>query len=225
MSLIVKICGLSTEETLDVALSAGADMIGLVFFPKSPRFVTPARAAALASQVAGRAEIVALTVDMDDAGIAEIVEKVSPDWLQLHGSETPERVADVARRFGRPVMKAVPVATADDLALAGRYMDVADRLLLDAKPPPDATRPGGNGAPFDWALLAGFDPDIPYMLSGGLAPGNVAEAVAATGAPGVDVSSGVESAPGRKEANLIRAFITNARGAGAAPITRRAAAS
>ena len=222
MSLIVKICGLSNEETLDAALVAGADMIGLVFFPKSPRFVAPARAAALASQVAGRAEIVALTVDMDDAGIAEIVENVSPDWLQLHGSETPERVADVARRFGRPVMKAVPIATADDLARAAAYVPVADRLLLDAKPPREATRPGGLGTPFDWTLLSGFDPDIPWMLSGGLAPGNVAEALAMTGAPGVDVSSGVESAPGRKEANLIRAFIANARGAGAASLTRRA---
>ncbi len=223
MSLIVKICGLSNEETLDAALAAGADMVGLVFFPRSPRFVTPQRAAELASQVAGRAEIVALTVDMDDAGIAEIVEAVSPDWLQLHGHETPDRVAAVGKRFGRPVMKAVAVATADDLAGAERYVAAADRLLLDAKPPKGATRPGGLGTPFDWTLLAGFDPDIPYMLSGGLAPGNVAEAAAITGAPGVDVSSGVESAPGRKEANLIRAFIANARGAGAAPLVHRAA--
>ncbi len=223
MSLIVKICGLSNEETLDAALAAGADMVGFVFFPRSPRFVTPERAAALAGRVAGRAEIVALTVDMDDAGIAEIVATVSPDWLQLHGNETPERVAEVGKRFGRPVMKAVAVATADDLARAARYVAVADRLLLDARPPADATRPGGNGEAFDWTLLAGFDPDIPYLLSGGLAPGNVAQAVAMTGAPGVDVSSGVESAPGRKEANLIRAFIANARGATAAPPIHKAA--
>jgi phosphoribosylanthranilate isomerase len=223
MSLTVKICGLSNEETLDAALAAGADMVGLVFFPKSPRFVTPERAAALASRVTGRAEIVALTVDMDDAGIAEIVDRVSPDWLQLHGHETPERVAAVGKRFGRPVMKAVSIATVGDLALAEAYVAVADRLLLDAKPPRDATRPGGNGAPFDWALLSGFDPDIPWMLSGGLTPGNVAEAVAMTGPSGVDVSSGVESAPGRKEANLIRAFIANARGAGAASLIDRAA--
>jgi phosphoribosylanthranilate isomerase len=223
MSLIVKICGLSTEETLDAALAAGADMVGFVFFPRSPRFIPPARAAELVRRVAGRAETVALTVDMDDAGIAEIVEAVSPDWLQLHGNEAPERVAEVRKRFGRQVMKAAPVATAADLARAGDYVAVADRLLLDAKAPKEATRPGGNGAPFDWTLLAGFDPDIPYMLSGGLTPGNVAEAVAVTGAPGVDVSSGVESAPGRKEANLIRAFIANARGAGAAALTRRAA--
>ncbi len=127
------------------------------------------------------------------------------------------------RRFGRQVIKALPIATADDLARAEDYMAVADRLLLDAKPPKDATRPGGLGTPFDWTLLAGFDPDIPYLLSGGLAPGNVAEAIAITGAPGVDVSSGVESAPGRKEANLIRAFISNARGAGAASPMHKAA--
>ena len=223
MSPIVKICGLSTEATLDAALAAGADMIGLNFFPRSPRFVTPALAATLAKRVAGRAEVVAVTVDMDDAGIAEIVEKVSPDWLQLHGHETPERVTEIAKRFGRPVMKALPVATAADLEDADRYIAVADRLLLDAKPPKEATRPGGLGTPFDWTLLTGFDPDIPYLLSGGLAPGNVAEALAITGAPGVDVSSGVESAPGRKEANLIRAFIANARGASAAPLTHRAA--
>ena len=223
MSLIVKICGLSSEETLDAALAAGADMVGFNFFPKSPRFVAPERAADLAKRVAGRAEIVAVTVAMDDAGIAEIVEKLSPDWLQLHGAETPERVADVRKRFGRPVMKAVAIATTDDLALAEAYVAVADRLLLDAKPPKGAVLPGGNGAPFDWALLSGFDPDIPWMLSGGLTPGNVAEAVAMTGAPGVDVSSGVESAPGRKEANLIRAFIANARGAGAASLIDRAA--
>jgi phosphoribosylanthranilate isomerase len=149
----------------------------------------------------------------------------SPDWLQLHGRETPERVAEVSKRFGRPVMKAIAIATIDDLGLAAGYMAVADRLLLDARPPKGAVLPGGNGTPFDWTLLAGFDPDISWMLSGGLAPGNVAEAIAVTGAPGVDVSSGVESAPGRKEADLIRAFVANARGAGAAPITRRAAAS
>ncbi len=223
MSLIVKICGLSTEETLDAALGAGADMVGFNFFAKSPRFVTPARAAELAERVAGRAEIVAVTVDMDDAGLAEIVEAVSPDGLQLHGAETPDRVAEVRRRFGRQVIKALPIAATDDLARAEAHAAVADRLLLDAKPPKDATRPGGLGVPFDWSLLAGFDPDIPWLLSGGLRPGNVAQAVALTGAPGVDVSSGVESAPGRKEVDLIRAFIANARGAGAASLAQRAA--
>ncbi len=225
MSLTVKICGLSNEETLDAALAAGADMVGLVFFPTSPRFVTPDRAAELAGRVAGRAEIVALTVDMDDRDVAELVDLVRPDWLQFHGSESADYVEAMRSMTGRQVMKALPVATAEDLRLAETYMAVADRLLLDAKAPRDATRPGGNGAPFDWTLLAGFDPDIPWLLSGGLAPGNVAEAVAMTGAPGVDVSSGVESAPGRKEANLIRAFIANARGVGAASNMPRAAAS
>ncbi len=213
MSLIVKICGLSTEETLDAALVAGAEMIGFNFFPKSPRYVTPARAAELAKRVAGRAEIVALTVDMDGGAIAETREMVKPDWFQLHGSESIEQVTAIRSVTGRQVMKALPIATAADLDKARRYMGVADMLLLDAKPPKDADRPGGNGRPFDWTLLVGFDPDVPYLLSGGLKPGNVAEAIAVTGAPGVDVSSGVESAPGRKEPNLIRAFIANARAA------------
>ncbi len=212
MSLIVKICGLSTEETLDAALAAGADMVGLNFFPKSPRYLTLSRAAELAKRAAGRTEVVALSVDMDDAGLAEIVEAIHPDWLQLHGRETPERVAEIRKKFGRQVMKAVGIRQAADVDAARTYESVADGLLLDAKPPKDATRPGGNGASFDWSLLAGFDPDIPWLLSGGLAPGNVAEAVALTGAPGVDVSSGIESAPGRKEASLIRAFVANARG-------------
>jgi phosphoribosylanthranilate isomerase len=211
MSLIVKICGLSTEETLDAALAAGADMVGFNFFPKSPRFVTPARAAELAERVAGRAEIVALTVDMDQSAIAELVETVSPDWLQPHGGESVEAVAAMQAATGRQVMKALPVATADDLKRAEPYIAVADALLLDAKPPKGADRPGGNGIPFDWTLLAGFDPDIPYLLSGGLRPGNVAEAIAMTHPSGVDVSSGVESAPGRKESDLIRAFVANAR--------------
>lgn len=213
MSLIVKICGLSNEETLDAALAAGADMVGFVFFGKSPRVVTPERAAALAARSAGRAEIVALSVDMDDAGLAEIVATVQPDWLQLHGAETPERVAAVRDRFGRQVMKAIPIAEKSDLERTRPYEAVADRLLLDAKPPKGAALPGGNGAPFDWTLLGGFDPDVPYMLSGGLAPGNVAEAIRISGARAVDVSSGVEVAPGQKDAALIRAFIANARAA------------
>jgi phosphoribosylanthranilate isomerase len=212
MSLIVKICGLSSEETLEAALAAGADMVGFVLFPNSPRCVTPARAADLVKRVGGRAETVALTVDMDDGKLRELVDIVSPDWLQFHGSESVDHVAAMRAATGRQVMKALPVAAADDLERASPYMTVADRLLLDAKAPEGARRPGGLGVPFDWALLAGFDPDIGWMLSGGLTPGNVAEAVAVTGAPGVDVSSGVESAPGRKEANLIRAFVDNARG-------------
>jgi phosphoribosylanthranilate isomerase len=222
MSLIVKICGLSTEETLDAALAAGAEMVGFNFFPRSPRFVSLSRAAELAAHVGGRAEVVALSVDMDDAGLAAIMDAVRPDWLQLHGSEDAERIVAVRKRFGRQVMKAVLVAGKPDLDRAVAFSRVADRLLLDAKPPKDATRPGGNGAPFDWMLLDGFDPDVPWLLSGGLAPGNVAEALRITGAPGVDVSSGIESAPGRKDSGLIRAFIANARGA-VAPSLRKVA--
>ncbi|MBN8993715.1 MAG: phosphoribosylanthranilate isomerase [Rhizobiales bacterium] len=211
MKLIVKICGLSTEETLDAALAAGADMVGLVFFPPSPRYVTLERAAALAARARGRAEIVALSVDMAERNLGEIVDMVRPDWLQLHGSETPDRVAAIKKRFSRRVVKAVGIREAADLATAQRYAGFADRLLLDAKPPKDATRPGGNGAAFDWTILDGFDPPAPYLLSGGLDPQNVALALKVTGARGVDVSSGVETAPGRKDPDLIRSFINAAR--------------
>ena len=213
MDLIVKICGLSTEETLDAALEAGADMVGFAFFPKSPRFISVDKAVALAKRARGRAEIAALIVDMDDTAIAALVDAVKPDWLQMHGQETPERTAEVRKRFATKVMKAIGVGAADDLTAAKGYAAVADRLLLDAKPPKDATRPGGNARAFDWKLLAGFKPGVPYLLSGGLTPANVAEAIAITGAPGVDVSSGVETAPGRKDPALIRAFIANARAA------------
>ena len=213
MDLIVKICGLSTEETLDAALDAGADMVGFVLFPKSPRFVSLDKAAALARRARGRAEIVVLTVDVDDAALGAAIETVRPDWLQLHGRERVERAAAIRTRFGIRAMKAVGVAGPDDLALARSYAGAADRLLLDAKPPKDATRPGGNARTFDWKLLAGFTPGVPYLLSGGLTPANVAEAIAVTGAPGVDVSSGVETAPGKKDPARIRAFIANARAA------------
>lgn len=223
MSLIVKICGLSTEETLDAALAAGADMIGFNFFPKSPRFVSTANAAALAKRARGRAEVVALVVNMDDAAIGDVVEALQPDWLQLHGHESVERAAAIRTRFGIRTMKAVGVAGPDDLALARSYAGVADRLLLDAKPPKDATRPGGNARTFDWSLAVGFAPGVPYLLSGGLTPANVAEAIEVTGAPGVDVSSGVETAPGKKDPALIRAFIANARAAVADRVKERAA--
>jgi phosphoribosylanthranilate isomerase len=225
MSLIVKICGLSTEEGLDAALEAGADMVGFNFFPRSPRFVSVAKAAALADRARLRAEIVMLTVDMDDAGLSAIVDAIAPDWLQLHGKESVERVADVGSRFRRRTMKAVGIADGADLALAQSYAGVADRLLLDAKPPKDADRPGGNARTFDWSLAVGFAHGVPYLLSGGLTPGNVAEAIAVTGAPGVDVSSGVETAPGKKDPNLIRAFIAAARRADAAPAIKERAAS
>ena len=217
MSLIVKICGLSTPETVDAALAAGADMIGLVFFPPSPRFVATDAAAPLAAQARGRAEVAVLTVDMDDDGIAAIVDTVRPDWLQLHGHEPPEQVAALKRRFGLPAMKAIGVREPADLAAVAPYRGVADRILLDAKPPKGATRPGGNAVAFDWAILDGFDPGLPWMLSGGLDPSNVGAAIARTGAPGIDVSSGVETAPGRKDAGLIAAFVAAARGAASRP--------
>ncbi len=213
MSLIVKICGLSDQETLDAALDAGADMVGFVFFARSPRFVRLEPAAELADRARGRAEIVALTVDMDDAGLSAIVERVRPDWLQLHGGEAVERVAAIRKRFPQKVMKALGIRTTSDLPPADDYAAVVDRLLLDAKPPKDSDRPGGLGRAFDWSLLDGFASPVGWMLSGGLDPQNVAEAIRVTRAPGVDVSSGVERAPGEKAPDLIRAFVAAARGA------------
>ena len=222
MSLIVKICGLSTEETLDAALDAGADMIGINFFPPSPRFVSLDTGRRLAERARGRAEIVALSVDMDDAGLAEIVDALRPDWLQLHGKDSPERTAAVRARFPAKVMKAMHVAVAADLMRAADYAEAADRILLDATPPKGATRPGGLGKPFDWTILRGFRPAKPYLLSGGLTPRNVGEALRISGAPGVDVSSGVETSPGRKDPDLIRAFIAAARRAAVAEPERAA---
>lgn len=206
---LVKICGLSTPETLDVAIAAGADQIGLVFFAKSPRHVALDRARELAAQARRRTEVVALTVDAADYDIDAIMETVGPDWLQLHGRETPERVRDLRRRTGRPVMKALGIATADDLIAAESYTAAADRLLFDAKPPENAALPGGNGVVFDWKLLAGTR--HPFMLSGGLDPETVAEAVRTTRPMAVDVSSGVELAPGRKDAARIAAFVAAAK--------------
>jgi len=213
MTTLIKICGLSTPETLDVALEAGADMIGFVFFPASPRNISLDTARALASRVQGRARKVANTVDADDTLLASIIEALKPDILQLHGHETLQRVAAVRESFGLPVMKALPIEVKSDLLPIGSYTSVADRLLFDARPPREATRPGGLGKPFDWHLLENLDLSIPFMLSGGLHAENVAEALRITRAPGVDVSSGVESAPGVKDPEKIRAFIRAARSA------------
>ena len=213
MSLIVKICGLSTPETLDVALDAGADMVGFVFFPASPRHVSLETARALGQRAKGRALRVALMVDADDATIANIVEALRPELLQLHGQESVARVRDIKQAFGLPVMKAVPIATSADLAPLPGYAAVADRILFDARAPKEASRPGGLGARFDWKLLSGVDPKIPFMVSGGLDAANVAEAVRVTRAGGVDVSSGVERAPGIKDPDMIRDFIRAARAA------------
>ncbi|GAB1717716.1 MAG: phosphoribosylanthranilate isomerase [Nitrobacter sp.] len=211
MSLLVKICGLSTPATLDAALQAGADMAGFVFFPASPRHLDLSRARELGAQAGGRAVKVALTVDADDATLNGIVEALRPDLLQLHGRETVERTRKIKRRFGLPVMKAIGVGTAADLAALPDYAAVADRILFDARAPKDATRPGGLGVPFDWRLLENLDLPIPFMLSGGLTASTIADAVRITRAGGVDVSSSVESAPGVKDPEMIRDFIRAAR--------------
>ena len=211
MALTVKICGLRTPEALDAALESGADLVGFVFFPPSPRHLGPEGARMLGERVKGRAGKVALTVDANDETLLGIVEALQPDMLQLHGKETPDRVVAVRTRFGLPVMKALPIAERADLSPIREYALVADRLLFDARPPKEATRPGGLGRRFDWMLLAGVNPGVPYMLSGGLDAGNVAEALRITRAPGVDVSSGVESSPGVKDPNKIREFVRAAR--------------
>jgi phosphoribosylanthranilate isomerase len=211
MSLIVKICGLSTRETLDVALDAGADMVGFVFFPPSPRHLGLAMARDLGKQARGRALKVALTVDADDATLANIVEALQPDILQLHGKETAARLRDIRQKFGLPGMKAIAVETPADLASLPGYAAVSDRILFDARAPREATRPGGLGAVFDWHVLEKIDLKLPFMVSGGLTAQNVAEAVHVTRAGGVDVSSGVERTPGVKDPEMIRSFIRAAR--------------
>jgi phosphoribosylanthranilate isomerase len=211
MSLIVKICGLSTRETLEVALDAGADMVGFVFFPPSPRHLSLEKARELGKQAKGRAVKVALSVDADDATLANIVEVLQPDILQLHGKETAARVRDIKQKFTLPVMKALAIETPADLAYLPGYAAVADRILFDARAPKQATRPGGLGAVFDWHVLENLDLKLPFMVSGGLNAGNVAEAVRVTRAGGVDVSSGVESTLGIKDPDMIRAFIRAAR--------------
>jgi phosphoribosylanthranilate isomerase len=211
MSLLVKICGLSTRETLDVALDSGADMVGFVFFPPSPRHLALERARDLGRVVKGRAIKVALTVDADDATFESIVETLKPDILQIHGKESIARVRDLKQKFGLPVMKALPVETTADLAVLPGYAAVADRILFDARAPKGATRPGGLGATFDWHVLEGLQLDVPFMISGGLHAGNVADALRVIRAGGVDVSSGVERAPGIKDPDMIRDFIRAAR--------------
>ncbi len=215
MALIVKICGLSTPQTLDAALNAGADMVGFVFFPPSARHLQFDAARALGQRVRGRAQKVALTVDADETLLQSVVEALHPDILQLHGSESVVQIGAIRRKFGLPVMKAVPIAVKDDLARIGTYAGVADRLLFDARAPHDATRPGGLGNSFDWHLLMNVRPGVPFMLSGGLDADNVGEALRITRATGVDVSSGVERAPGVKDVDKIIAFVRAARSAAA----------
>jgi phosphoribosylanthranilate isomerase len=212
MSILIKICGLKTFEALDVALEAGADLVGFVFFAPSPRHLGIEAARALGKRVRGRAQKVALSVDASDDELAASVAALKPDLLQLHGKETPERVVMVRERFGLPVMKALPIAERSDLAAIRLYDAVADRLIFDARAELEATRPGGLGKRFDWRLLEKLQTRAPFMLSGGLDALNVVEALRITAAPGVDVSSGVERAPGEKDPDKIRAFIAAARG-------------
>jgi phosphoribosylanthranilate isomerase len=212
MAIKVKICGLKTEAALEAALAGGADYVGFVFFPQSPRNIAPQAARALAAKARGRAQIVALMVDPDDALIDTVIAAADPDLIQLHGEETPERVGEIHRRWGKPVMKAIKVETAADARAAGDYRGGADLILFDARAPAESTRPGGNGAPFDWRALAGVGDKLAYVLSGGLTPDNVAEAIRVTGAQTVDVSSGVERRPGEKDPELIRRFLRAAKG-------------
>ena len=202
----VKICGLRDAASLQAAVDAGAAYVGLVFFPKSPRNVSIDEATLLSQAVPPGVAKVALVVDADDTLLDQITAKVPLDILQLHGRETPERVAEIRARYGLPVMKAVGVADESDLAALDVYAQVADQLLVDAKPPKDAVLPGGNGLSFDWRLIAGRRWPVPWMLAGGLTPDTVGEAIALTGAAQVDVSSGVEAAPGVKDPALIAAF-------------------
>lgn len=215
--LDIKICGLKTAEAMDAALGGGASHVGFIFFPKSPRNVSAEQAALLRARASGRAKAVAVTVDADDALLDELVAVVSPDILQLHGKETPERVAEVRARYRLPVMKALSISTADDIAHARSFAGVADRLLFDAKPPKGAELPGGNGVTFDWSLLAGLDGSLEYMLSGGLNASNVGDALSRTKPSGLDISSGVESAPGIKDVALIEAFFQAVRRAQTQP--------
>jgi phosphoribosylanthranilate isomerase len=214
MSIEVKICGVNAPAALAAAIAGGADYVGFVFYPRSPRYVTPQAAHGLAAQAPARLTKVGLAVDLDDAELAAILAAVPLDMLQLHGGESPARVAQIKARFGLPVMKAVKIAGAEDLAAAETYFRVADRLLFDAKPPKEMTGalPGGNALAFDWQLLAGKTWPLPWMLSGGLDADNLAEAIATSGARALDVSSGVEDRPGLKNPDKIRAFLAAAKG-------------
>lgn len=209
----IKICGLTDAAAVRHAAAAGADYVGFVFFPPSPRSLGIEHAAEIAAAAPAGVTRVALTVDADDVTLARIVREVPLEMLQLHGSESPERVAAIRARHGLPVMKALGVATAADLGRIADYAGVADQLLIDARPPEGAALPGGNGLAFDWELIAGFTMPLPWMLAGGLTPANVAAAVRLTGASQLDVSSGVEALPGVKDMGRVEAFIRAARAA------------
>lgn len=206
----VKICGLSDQTTLAAAIDAGARYVGFVFFAKSPRNLSPEQAAPLANRVPVGVAKVALVVNADNQTLDKITQSVPLDMLQLHGSESPDRVQEIKSRYGLPVMKAIGVADAPDLEQIARYASVADQLLIDAKPPKHSDLPGGNGLSFDWRLLQGRRWSVPWMLAGGLTPDNVTQAIELTGARQIDVSTGVETAPGQKSVELLRAFLSAA---------------
>lgn len=214
MSISVKICGLTDPDSVDAAVEGGADYIGFVFFDKSPRHIQPEAAAELSDGSPEDVSKVGLFVDPDDDQLDRVLSQVRLDVLQLHGEETPERIDAIRLAYGVPVMKVIGVADLTDIGIADRYADHADMLLFDAKPPAGSDRPGGNATAFPWDLMDAYTGTLPWLLAGGLTPDNVAEAIATAGAPGVDVSSGVESAPGRKDPALIKAFLKAAEVAG-----------
>ena len=211
--LIIKICGIKTPEILETVIASGADMVGFMHFSRSPRHVSIEEIATLISEARGRIQTCVVLVNPDNSCVAEVA-ALGPDWIQLHGPETPHRVEAIRAEAGVEIMKALPIGSADDVAHVAAFVDVADSILLDAKPPKGADRPGGLGETFDWSLLKALDPSIPFMLSGGLTPQTVADAISSIRPYGVDVSSGVETAPGVKDKRLIEAFIRNARAAG-----------
>lgn len=208
--LVVKICGIKTPALLDAAIDAGADIVGFMFVERSPRYVGLEMMQELISQARGRVETCVVMVNPDNSTVMEVA-ALSPDWIQLHGPETPHRVEAIRDEAGIAILKALSIGSTEDVARVAGFAEAADRILLDAKPPKGADREGGLGVPFDWALLKALDPGLPFMLSGGLTPATVGEAIKAVRPMGVDVSSGVETAPGVKDAALIRAFIDNAR--------------
>lgn len=210
--LIIKICGIKTPDILEATIKAGADMVGFMHFARSPRHVDIEVLQTLISQARGRIETCVVLVNPDNSCVMEVA-ALSPDWIQLHGPETPHRVEAIRDEAGIAVMKALPIGSAEDVAAVAAFADVADRILLDAKPPKGAERPGGLGISFDWILLKALDPELPFMLSGGLTPKTVGDAVRTVKPLGVDASSSLESAPGIKDAALIEAFIANARAA------------
>ncbi|TIQ48628.1 phosphoribosylanthranilate isomerase [Mesorhizobium sp.] len=213
MTLDIKICGLKTDAAMAAALAGGASHVGFIFFAKSPRYVDPAEAGRLREAATGKAKAVAVTVDANDAFLDEIVAKMRPDMLQLHGAETPARVAELKARYRLPVMKVLSVSEAADLDRLKPYIGIADRIIFDAKPPKGSQLPGGNGVAFDWHILAGLDASLDYMLSGGLNAANIGDALRLANPPAIDISSGVESAPGVKDPVLIEQFFRAVRAA------------